>query len=122
MDGPIGKQHPRAGAKLAGWLLDDNSYAIRGRKRYEWYYFCLFHSAYFCKAYDEAPSRLYYADKLSFIFQNKGLYLWMTELTGELDEYILNSEKYFNRPFDPETWYDQMVHHMRSRCERLVIA
>ncbi|MGH7239071.1 MAG: hypothetical protein ACREHG_03285 [Candidatus Saccharimonadales bacterium] len=99
MDGPEGERHVEWGAELMGALFGE-----------KWYEFCLYHSRHYAKMYDATPSRLCFADKLAFCYQIKPLYLWMTRLTGELDEYLKNA-KYWNNysgTIAPGRWYDDL--------------
>jgi hypothetical protein len=107
MDGPEGESHPWLGAKICSWLFDTDlaPYAYRGidglgcrtigrvldalfgtgRETVgsNWFSFCLYHSRYLSKGYGMQPSRLCFADKLSFPCTPWWLYLPMVTATGE---------------------------------------
>lgn len=87
MDGPEGERHVEFGASIMYVLFDS------GDTR--WHDLCLYHSRHYAKMFGAKPSRLCFADKLAFCYQIKPLYLFMTKLTGELDEYLTNA-KYWN--------------------------
>ena len=79
MDGKEGKRHPVRGAEIMRAL-----FGLR------WGQFCLLHSRSFAKSMGSAPSRLALADKLATAVYPVGLYLWLAEFSGELEEYLGN--------------------------------
>jgi hypothetical protein len=111
MDGPEGEEHPRFGAKIMGWLFDWS-----GSTR--WHDFCLYHSRYFSKKYGAQPSKLCFADKLSFCLTPRWLYLPMVTATGEINEYLKNaqtadSEHWKPTGYDKKRWHAQLKDYMR---------
>lgn len=122
MDGEEGEKHVEFGAKIMGWLFDrQRAYCSEYWDTYDnyrkamsintyWHDFSLYHSRHYAKQAGAKPSRLCFADKLAFNYQCKPLYLWMTGLTGELDEYLTNA-KYWNQQRGIITageWYDAL--------------
>jgi len=99
MDGPEGECHVEWGAGLAGWLFGD-----------EWKNFCLYHSRYYAKKNGESPSRLCFADKLSFCLTPRWMYLPMVTATGEVREYLKNAQKADSGHWKP-TGYDKRLWH-----------
>ena len=81
MDGKEGEQHPIVGAMIM---------SLFGSK---WYWLCLNHSRYFAKWMHEEPSRLCYADKLSFCLTPWWIYLPMAWTTGELKGYMEDGKR-----------------------------
>lgn len=84
MDGPEGEAHPERGARIVYWLTFRSQH---------WHDECLFHSRYYAKKAGGKPSKLCMADKLAPIYTPAWLYLWGTELSGELTEYMANGKK-----------------------------
>lgn len=76
MDGVEGETHPELGANIAGNLF--------GQKYYE---LCLYHSRNYAKTYNEGPSKLCWADKLSVVFEPWWMYISRAMLSGEIKEY-----------------------------------
>ena len=118
MDGPEGERHVELGARIMHRLFDvwlGNSCYMDGTPVTDWHDFSLYHSRHYAKQAGAQPSRLCHADKLAFTYQIKPLYLWMTRLTGELDEYLENA-KYWNTDGEyvkagfitPGRWYDDL--------------
>lgn len=99
MDGPEGEIHPEFGAALMAAFFGDT-----------WGEFCLFHSRYYAKAQGAQPSRLCFADKLSFALTPQWLYLPLVRATGELDEYLRNAQTAESANWNP-TGYDAKVWH-----------
>ncbi len=99
MDGEEGEWHVVLGAKIMGWLFDEDplkagprwiASAIDWINRGErfWYCFCFYHSRYMAKRYGVKHSRLCVADKLAVALEPWWLYLPRVILTGEIDEYM----------------------------------
>lgn len=125
MDGEIGERHVEFGARIMSAF--DNSHPHISHREYwdrslrtKWHDFSLYHSRHYAKMHGAAPSRLCFADKLAFNYQIKPLYLWMTKLTGELDEYLFNAKfwrggEYISDPchessrLSASIWYDDLV-------------
>lgn len=102
MDGPEGETHPEFGAKIIKILFGKN-----------WGDFCLYHSRYYAKKYNVKPSKLCFADKLSFVYTPRWIYLPMVTLTGEIKEYLQmgqNSDSKHWKPtnFDKNKWHAQL--------------
>jgi hypothetical protein len=102
MDGEEGELHPHFGAIIMHHLFD--------RSAYRWHDFCLCHSRYLAKRYGLKPSRLCFADKLSFALTPAWLYLPMTRATGELNEYLKNAQRAESSHWKP-TGYDARLWH-----------
>ena len=105
MDGPEGKKHVEFGAKIMG---------IFGK---EWADFSMYHSRYYAKKNGAKPSRLCFADKLSFALTPAWLYLPMVTATGEINEYLKNAQKKNERGwvptnFDKKKWHTQLAKYM----------
>lgn len=94
MDGPEGKTHPEAGARLAAWIISRLA-LLRGASivdafflSYEVYKFTVCHSSAAAKKLGQKPSALYYADKASVLEESEGFYLLRAKASGEVWEYI----------------------------------
>ncbi len=101
MDGPEGETHPELGAKIMG---------IFGK---EWADLSRYHSRYYAKKADVLPSRLCFADKLSFSLTPRWLHLPMVTATGEIKEYLKNAENAESGHWKPtgndkRIWHDQL--------------
>ena len=112
MDGVEGEQHPYLGAEIL--------YCITRSDR--WFEFCLFHSRYLTKRLGGKPSRLCFADKLSFALTPRWLYLPMTRATGELAEYLKNAQKADSAHWKPtgedaKLWHAQLCVYMADWVE-----
>ncbi len=100
MDSPEGKQHPRLGAAIMHKLFDNPCRMCDGgvlgdiRCGYKWQDFTAYHSRSFAKAEGKAFSKLCVADKLSAALIPWWLYLPMVTLSGEITEYLAESEKH----------------------------
>jgi len=106
MDGVEGETHVEFGAKIMH--LFDWGFISRGTK---WRDFSLYHSRYYAKKNNATPSRLCFADKLSFAVTPAWLYLPMVNATGEIDEYLKNAqrnEKGWKPVEDQKHWHDQL--------------
>ncbi len=106
MDGPEGELHPYWGASVMG--------ALFGKK---WFDFTLYHSRYLAKRNGHAYSKLCVADKLSFYYTPRWLYLPMVTATGEINEYLKNAQKAEHehwKPtgFDKEVWHAKLKEYM----------
>jgi hypothetical protein len=76
IDGPEGSAHPVRGAKLIAKLFGTDYAKL-----------CLFHSRTFSSRFGRKPSKLCWADKLSFCLEPRWFYLLRARLSGELKEY-----------------------------------
>jgi hypothetical protein len=102
MDGPEGETHPEFGASIIRFLFGN-----------EWGDFCLYHSRYYCKKHNVAPSKLCFADKMAFVHTPKWLYLPLVIFTREIQEYLQNGQKKDSthwKPtnFDKDKWHAQL--------------
>jgi hypothetical protein len=79
MDGPEGKLHVEFGARLM---------SIFGK---EWGDFTRYHSRSYAALNGAQPSRLCAADKLATCLVPAGLYLFMVNLSGEIEEYMADT-------------------------------
>jgi hypothetical protein len=112
MDGEEGELHPYTGARIMRFLFDS-------RYSSQWHDFCLFHSRYLAKRLGGIPSRLCFADKLSFCYTPRWLYLPMVTLTGEVNEYLKNaqtadSSHWKPTGYDKKRWHKQLCEYMRK--------
>lgn len=101
MDGPEGESHPEVGAGIMRKCFGDY-----------WGDFCLYHSRYYSKKKGAQPSKLCFADKLSFIYTPRWLYLKMVTATGEIEEYLKNAQKADSNHWKP-TGYDKIEWHTK---------
>ena len=118
IDGPEGEKHVELGAKIMSKLFDprENFYNIRlddGTPIGKWGQFSLYHSRHYAKANNAEPSKLCFADKLSFSYTPRWLYLPMVTLTGEINEYLENAQKSDSKHwtptnFDKNKWHAQL--------------
>lgn len=107
MDGPEGERHVELGADFMSIVFGD-----------EWGDFCRYHSRYYAKAASMQPSRLCFADKLSFALTPWWLYLPMVTATGEIREYLKNAQTADSAHWKP-TGYDKRKWHAQL-CEYMV--
>lgn len=91
MDGPEGKEHPFAGARVMYWLFDWAS--MNGPQPFKWYDFCLCHSRSLARLYFKPFSRLCHADKLAFCLYPSWLLKALFWLSGEGEEYLTSTHK-----------------------------
>jgi len=107
MDGPEGETHVELGAKIMG---------VFGK---EWSDFSMYHSRYYAKKNSAQPSKLCFADKLSFSLTPAWLYLPLTAATGEINEYLKNAQKSNDRGWNPtgldkKVWHKQLSEYMEK--------
>jgi hypothetical protein len=105
MDGPEGETHVELGAKIM---------SIFGKK---WADFSMYHSRYYAKKHGAQPSKLCFADKLSFSYTPAWLYLPMVNATGEIKEYLRNAKKDNSPNWKPVfsgqiAWHKQLSEYM----------
>lgn len=104
MDGEEGETHVELGAKIM---------SIFGKK---WRDFSLYHSRYYAKKHGAQPSKLCFADKLSFCYTPRWLYLPMVNATGEIHEYLRNAKKAETEHWKPvegqKIWHKQLCEYM----------
>lgn len=82
IDGPEGKQHPAAGARLARFFGGRRSEAL-----------ARFHSRSFSEAAGRSPSALCAPDKASIYCEPPWFYMLRARLSGELEEFIRNGQR-----------------------------
>ncbi|GHE65140.1 hypothetical protein [Roseivirga thermotolerans] len=85
MDGEEGELHPYWGANLMGFLFG-----------FKWFEFTLYHSRFLAKKNGASFSKLCVADKLAIVYTPSWLYLPMVRMTGEIHEYMKDSERNSN--------------------------
>lgn len=103
MDGAEGERHVEFGARIM---------RIFGQ---EWSDFSMYHSRYYAKKNNAQPSKLCFADKLSFVCTPRWIYLPMVTATGEINEYLKNAQKADSGHWKP-TGYDKKIWH-KQLCE-----
>lgn len=118
MDGEEGQTHPEFGANIMRWLFGD-----------VWGDFCLFHSRRYAKVKGKEVSRLCVADKLATSLMPAWLFIPMTSLTGELQEYMkpdadpnFESPEYINlvaTTRDPYAWFAGLKLYMDGVIEKM---
>jgi hypothetical protein len=123
MDGPEGERHVEFGAKIMSRIFDPlenyyNIYLEDGTPIGKWGQFSLYHSRYYAKANGVQPSRLCFADKLSFPLTPRWLYLPAVTATGEINEYLKNAQKADSGHWKP-TGYDKKLWH-KQLCEYMI--
>jgi len=104
IDGPEGETHVELGAKIM---------SIFGK---EWADLSMYHSRYYAKKNNAKPSKLCFADKLSFACTPHWLYLPMVNFTGEIYEYLKNGKKAETKHWKlvegQKTWHLQLCKYM----------
>ncbi|WP_156133229.1 hypothetical protein [Lacinutrix sp. Hel_I_90] len=109
MDGEEGETHVELGAKIM---------RIFGKK---WADFSMYHSRYYAKKHGAKPSKLCFADKLSFCYTPMWLYLPMVNATGEIKEYLKNAKKAETEHWKPvegqKIWHAQLCEYMQKWVE-----
>ena len=111
MDGPEGEAHPILGATIMHWF-------DWRKDEVTWMQFSLLHSRYYAKSLGLSPSRLCFADKLSFALTPRWLYLPMVTATGEIHEYLKMAQKADSAHWKP-TGNDKRIWH-RQLCEYMI--
>ena len=108
MDDSKGRRHPEWAAGLMERLF------------YNPYYrdLCLYHSRHYAYMHDHPVSKLYYADKLSFVIIPACVYLLMTRASGELQEYRVLCDKAKQVPI----WYSDWQWHKLVRNNMIQLA
>jgi len=83
----------------------------------KWRDFSLYHSRYYAKKNNQPPSRLCFADKLSFTLTPAWIYLPMVNATGEIHEYLKMAKK-LGKHRSPVTgqrlWHNQLAAYMQK--------
>jgi hypothetical protein len=100
------------------WVCDKvfgvNAPSFDGKRSISWMEFTLFHSRFCAKQYRAQPSMLCMADKLVTCITPSWLFFFLTELSGELDEYMERTRdgKYTSMNHyseNREVWFKGMV-------------
>lgn len=81
MDDAKGEEHVLAGARLMGYLFDDDETGY-------WYWFTVLHSRFWARKHGLQVSSLCVADKFSLAITPGWLYLLQANLSGEIHEYM----------------------------------
>lgn len=101
MDGLEGEKHVELGAKIMEILFGK-----------QWGDFCLYHSRFKAKQDKTSYSQLCIADKLSICLTPWWLYLPLAKLSGELSEYMKESDKKYASmkcsSSSPRQWYQNI--------------
>jgi hypothetical protein len=107
-----------------GWLVQGyhGSNVVMSKPHFRWYEFCLYHSRHYTKKTGGTPSKLCFADKLSFCYTPRWAYLPMVKATGELTEYLENAKKSDSPNWkpcgdDPVAWHNQLSEYMAKWVE-----
>lgn len=90
---------------------------VKWTRSTKWRDFSIYHSRYYAKKNGAMPSRLCFADKLSFTVTPRWLYLPMVNATGEINEYLKNAKKESKsghwRPVEGQLlWHKQLREYM----------
>lgn len=122
MDGPEGETHVELGARIMGRLFDKqpdpHEWVYERNPVGVWHDFSLLHSRYYAKKLNRQPSKLCFADKLSFALTPRWLYLPAVNATGEIREYLKNAQKADSGHWKP-TGYDQKIWHAQL-CDYMI--
>jgi len=101
MDGPEGETHVEFGANLIGRLFGDSYRDL-----------ALYHSRFYAKREGKSVSDLCIADKHAIILMPTFLYLFLTNLTGEVHEYMSKAkDKYIHENLDTASqreWFESV--------------
>lgn len=125
IDGEEGKAHPELGAKIMHQLFDNKimGVAIHGNfvesiLENTWYDFMLYHSRFYTIKNYTKSSRLCYADKLAFCICPCWLFILLTNITGEIHEYMSGSQDtpsvLIHSIKNQKMWYDQIYTHTKN--------
>jgi len=104
LDGPEGELHPELAAQIMTKLFGQ-----------EWGEFCRYHSRFLAKRDGKPFSRLCVADKLAIALTPGWLYLPLSRLSGELEEYMLgqNARTPANGK-SPQEWYKTIQQYCKA--------
>lgn len=109
MDGRSGEPHPELGAKIM---------AVFGK---EWHDLSLYHSRFYAKKHGQQYSRLCVADKYAICLTPRWLYLFLCQLSGEINEYLVlagsKTSKYTTMNLPTETamtWHGEMCRYLNG--------
>ncbi len=100
IDGAEGKNHPCAGARIAGMLFGPKYRDL-----------VLYHSRSYAAAAGQEPSALCWADKLSIRYDPCWLYLLRANLSGELMEFRENARHIVPLTTSNNMWFSWMRSH-----------
>jgi len=106
MDDEIGETHPILGARIMGWLFDDQK-----EGEVTWFHFALLHSRYYSNRLGLPFSRLCVADKAAFYLTPWWVYIPCVWLTGEWKEYLHNGRKAVAVPGSDNYEAVKKIHH-----------
>lgn len=108
LDGEEGTTHPEGGAKIANFLLGT-----------EYRDLCLTHSRHYARKLGMIPSKLCWADKLSFAFESKKFYLFRARLSGEIKELreLANKEGFVRKEATNEEWFEVVLGFVKEMSE-----
>lgn len=109
MDGPIGGDHPRMGARIAGRLFGEKYHDL-----------VLLHSADLSRRLNREPSKLCAPDKFSMLHDPTPFYLFRARLSGELKEYRkrASDRKFIPAEATDADWHRALVVHAKEKAER----
>jgi hypothetical protein len=150
MDGKEGETHVELGAKIMRFLFDTYPNTIKfciwkinlflyiykiklglfikltpksrlPKYSTKWSDFSKYHSRYYAKKDGAKPSKLCFADKLSFCVTPRWLYLPMVNATGEIHEYLKMAKKSETAHWKPvegqKVWHKQLCEYMTKWVE-----
>lgn len=108
-----------------GWKLKSvagpSAYLTRWIRSTKWSDFSKYHSRYYAKKNGAQPSKLCFADKLSFVVTPRWLYLPAVNATGEIHEYLKNAKKAETEHWKPvegqKVWHSQLCEYMTKWVE-----
>jgi hypothetical protein len=110
MDDADGELHPVVGAQIIQKLR----YFFGGTRQQanELARLVAFHSRYLAARYNQPPSKLCWADKLSLKYDPAFFYLFRASLSGEIKEYRLNGLDYVPASASNRVWFKWL----RAKC------
>lgn len=128
MDGNEGEVHPYWGANIVQRILLISAHrhkwpsAVMTQDEstaYRWRQFALLHSRFLARSLEKEPSLLCWADKMAITLTPSWLYIPMTKLTGELNEYMnVNPREIKGSVYGSARAWHQAC---RAYCEALAI-
>lgn len=104
------------GWKIHEYTTTEKIILCKSVRKTTWRDFSMFHSRYYAKKHNGQPSKLCFADKLSFSYTPAWLYLPMVNATGEIKEYLRNAKKAETEHWKPvegqKIWHRQLSEYM----------
>lgn len=95
------------GWKIADTIeMESSSNILFRRRSFKWHDFALYHSRYYAKRKGGKLSKLCYADKMAFCYTWRILYIPMTSVSGEINEYVREIDMFKEMP---ETWKPNLI-------------